>query len=86
MLGGPVIAAAVTPAWLRRSLWHGPPPPATVLRCPTHPPSYLLTLATRGSMGLLHGFVAHLLLVLASEACQAPFRWGLQAGGLVGAD
>ena len=35
--------------------------------------TYLVTLAARGGMALLHGFAAHLLLVLASEACQCVF-------------
>ena len=35
--------------------------------------TYLITLASRGGMALLHGFAAHLLLILASEACQSPF-------------
>ncbi|KAL4420584.1 hypothetical protein ABPG75_010240 [Micractinium tetrahymenae] len=35
--------------------------------------TYLVTMAARSSMVLATGFVAHLLLILISEACQSPF-------------
>ena len=35
--------------------------------------TFIVTFLCRGGMGIFKGFLAHVLLIFFSEACQAPF-------------